>query len=109
MAAFFFRSGRGEIVSPIQWVADWASRFDSKKYPEDIYQELIARGPELADADFEVLGAWKDGAIESTPSQGLKFGSCWYSFNNKWSRQQRVAPTRFGEVFQAVARRWLGT
>jgi len=85
MAAFFFRSARGEIVSPTQWVADWASRFDNKKFPEDVYQELIARGPELSDADFDVLGAWKDGAVRSTPNHGLRFGTCWCSFNGKWS------------------------
>ena len=85
MAAFFFRSARGEIVSPTQWVADWAPRFESEKYPEDVYRELIARGPELSDSDFDVLGAWKDGAIRSTPGRGLRFGSCWCSFNGKWS------------------------
>lgn len=84
MAAFFFRSTRGEIVSSTQWVADWAPLFKSEKYPEDAYRELIARGPELSDADFDVLGAWKDGAINSTPGRGLKFGSCWCSFNGKW-------------------------
>jgi len=85
MAAFFFLSARGENVSPTEWVADWAPLFESEKYPEDVYNELIARGPELSDADLDVLGAWKDGAINSTPNRGRKFGTCWCSFNGRWS------------------------
>jgi hypothetical protein len=86
MAEFVFRSARGEDVSPTRWVAIWSSRFDGAKFPEDVYQELVLKGSDLTSADFDVLGAWKDGAIaKSTPNRGLRFGNCWVKFNGRWS------------------------
>jgi hypothetical protein len=85
MAVFMFRSAQGEGVSPAHWVASWSSKFDTTKYPEDVYRELVARGSGLLAAGFDVLGAWKDGALTSIPNQGLRFGNCWVSFNGKWS------------------------
>jgi hypothetical protein len=86
MSAFVFRSDRGEDVSAAKWLEIWASKFDNEKYPEDAYKELVASGLELSDADFDVLGAWKDGGLKiSTPNGGRRFGNCWVSFTGRWS------------------------
>jgi len=42
----------------------------------------VARGPELSDADFEVLGAWKDGAIRLGGQR--QFGQCHVHFTDNW-------------------------
>ena len=86
MAELVFRSAREEDVSPTRWVEIWSSRFDGTKYPEDVYQELVVKGSGLTSGDFDVLGAWKDGAIaKPIPNRGLRFGNCWVTFNGKWS------------------------
>ena len=86
MSAFVFRSDRGEGVSAAKWLEIWASKFDNEKYPEDAYKELVASGLGLSDADFDVLGAWKDGGLKiSTPNGGRRFGNCWVSFTGRWS------------------------
>jgi hypothetical protein len=86
MALFEFQSPRRERISPAQWVARWSARFDTDKFPEDVYRELVEKGLGLSNADFDVFGAWKDGAIRrSLPHRGLKFGNCWVSFTGTWS------------------------
>lgn len=63
MDTFDFRSSSGDAVDPAKWVEAWSLKFDSQKYPEDCYEELVRNGMNLSDADFDVLGAWKDGGI----------------------------------------------
>lgn len=58
---FDFLSRNGASLSGREWRAEWSSGFDSKRYPDEVYDELVARGLELSDTDFDVLGAWKDG------------------------------------------------
>jgi len=86
VALFEFQSPHRERISPAQWVAAWSTRFNTNKYPEGVYRELVEKGIGLSDADFEVLGAWKDGALKISPlHRGLKFGNCWVSFTGIWS------------------------
>ena len=60
----------------------WASEFNSEKFPDDVYRELVARGAELSDADFDVLGAWKDGALRRGVER--EFGKCSVAFTGSW-------------------------
>ncbi len=83
MTEFGFRSPSGEAISAAQWVAIWSAKFDSTIYPEDIYRELVATGLELSDAEFEIVGAWKEGAIRSV-RLGMTFGNCSVKFTDKW-------------------------
>jgi hypothetical protein len=46
-------------VSPSEWLTTWSCKFDTARFP-DVYRELAAGAMELSDADFDVLGAWKD-------------------------------------------------
>lgn len=82
MAVFAFESRGGASVLPSQWLMTWSSEFNSEKFPEDVYQELVARGAELSDADFDVLGAWKDGALRHGVER--EFGKCSVAFTGSW-------------------------
>ena len=47
---------------------------------------MVEKGPGLADDDFDVLGAWKDGALRrSNLNAGFTFGSYWCTSNARWS------------------------
>jgi hypothetical protein len=62
--------------------------FPSSKYSENVYLELLDRGPELSDEGIEILGAWKDAALKSTSLQnpsGHLFGRVRVLFNGKWN------------------------
>jgi hypothetical protein len=82
VAVFAFESRGGASVLPSQWLMTWSSEFNSEKFPEDVYQELVARGAELSDADFDVLGAWKDGALRHGVER--EFGKCSVAFTGSW-------------------------
>jgi len=82
MAVFAFESRGGASVLPSQWLTTWSSRFDSEKFPEDVYQELVEKGAELSDADFDVFGAWKDGALRHGVER--EFGKCSVAFTGSW-------------------------
>jgi len=89
MGLFTFQSRTGASASPLEWLTKWSARFDSAKYPEDVYQELVARATKLSDADFDVLGAWKDGALRKYDairhSAKVDFGNCRVSLTKAWS------------------------
>jgi hypothetical protein len=82
MDAFAFQSRRGAMVSPSDWLTAWSSEFDTAKFPEDVYQELVATGMELLDEEFDVLGAWKDGALRHGGK--VKCRNCSLSFTGAW-------------------------
>ena len=82
MAVFAFESRGGASVLPSQWLTTWCSEFNSEKFPADVYQELVANGAELSDADFDVLGAWKDGALRHGVER--EFGKCSVAFTGSW-------------------------
>lgn len=79
---FDFRSRNGAPLSGPEWRAEWSSGFDTERYPDEVYEELVARGSELSDADFEVLGAWKDGTIRRGGQR--HFGGCHVHFTDNW-------------------------
>jgi hypothetical protein len=91
MAVFAFESRGGASVLPSQWLMTWAAQFNPQKFPEDVYLELVARGTELSDADFEVLGAWKDGALRHGVER--KFGNCSVAFTGSWKPDAVAAYT----------------
>jgi hypothetical protein len=79
---FDFRSRNRAPLSGPEWRAEWSSGFDTKRYPDEVYKELVARGSELSDADFELLGGWKDGAIRGGGQR--QFGQCHVHFTGNW-------------------------
>jgi hypothetical protein len=91
MDGFAFESRTGARVLPSQWLMTWSSAFNPEKFPEDVYLELIAMGAELSDADFEVLGAWKDGALRHGVER--KFGTCSVAFTGSWKPNAVAAYT----------------
>lgn len=88
-ATFQFRSPRNQQVSALQWLATWSLRFDTEKFPEEVYRELLDKGLALIDADIEILGAWKDGACRTQPTfcstDGRLFGKSMVYFTGVWS------------------------
>lgn len=91
MDVFAFQSQGGASMSPSEWLTTWSSEFDTARYPEDVYQELVAKATELSDADFDVLGAWKDGAVRHGAK--VKFGNCSVSFTGSWKPNAVAAYT----------------
>lgn len=79
---FDFRSRNEAPLSGAEWRAKWLRGFDTKTYPDEVYEELVARGSELSDADFEVLGAWKDGTIRRGGQR--QFGQYHVHFTGNW-------------------------
>jgi len=101
MGTFDFRSSSGDTVDPARWVETWSLKFDSKKYPEDCYEELVRNGLNLSDADFDVRGAWKDGGIRrAKPGAGRQFGYCnGCSLPERGATRRRAALMTFGRTF----------
>jgi hypothetical protein len=85
---FNFRSPSSQVVTGSHWLGTWSALFPSSKYSENVYLELLDRGPELSDEGIEILGAWKDAALKSTSLQnpsGHLFGRVRVLFNGKWN------------------------
>ena len=78
-------------MSGPEWRAEWSCGFDTKRYPDEVYEELVARGSELSGADFEVLGAWKDGTIRRGGQR--QFGHHHVHFTDNWKRNAVCAYT----------------
>ena len=96
MTVFAFESRSGATVLPSQWLTAWCCEFNSDKFPEDVYQELVATGSELSDADFDVLGAWKDGALRHGVER--EFGKCSVAFTGSWRPNAVAAYTVWREL-----------
>lgn len=70
MALFEFQSPRRERISPAQWVARWSARFDTDKFPEDVYRELVEKGLGLSERRlrcFRRLEGRRDKEVTSSP------------------------------------------
>lgn len=88
---FDFRSRNGAPLSSLEWQTEWASGFDAKRYPDEVCEELAARGAALPDGDFDVLGAWKDGVIRRGGQRN--FGKCLVYFTRGWKENAVCART----------------
>jgi hypothetical protein len=108
MSVFAFQSRRGESVTPSEWLRSWSSEFDAVKFPEDVYQELVERGMELSDEEYNILGAWKDGALRHGTE--VKFGNCSVSFTGSWRSDAVAAYTVWRNLpeSRAVLKQYLG-
>jgi hypothetical protein len=97
---FAFQSPGGTILSPSEWLTTWSFKFQSEKFPGNVYRELVTRGMELSGSDFEVLGAWKDGALRNGAME--KFGNCSISFTGAWKPNAVAAYTVWRNLPQSA-------
>ncbi|MBI4480752.1 MAG: hypothetical protein HY651_12085 [Acidobacteria bacterium] len=88
-----FLNRDGTVTSPAEWLEMWLKGYPDR-YPEAVYNDLIARSAVLRRRDFERMGAWKDGALSGNGD-----------FNGKWKANMGSVAY---EIWQIVASELVG-